>query len=68
MLFYLYSASSLTQQSTGRRVPPLTHYPDSKPTILCSYSLKLGAGSVGMGTKYRYMIELYELQGPLGQH
>jgi hypothetical protein len=37
----LYSASSLKQQSVDRHAchPTLTHYPDSEPTSLCSFSL-----------------------------
>ena len=35
-----YNASSLKQHSMGRHVAPLlTHYPDSKPISLCSFSL-----------------------------
>ena len=39
------SASSLTQQSVVRHVgrSTRTHYSDSEPTSLCSYSLKLCA-------------------------
>jgi spore coat polysaccharide biosynthesis protein SpsF (cytidylyltransferase family) len=36
-----YSASSLKQQSADRHVAPFTHYSDSEPTSLCSYSLML---------------------------
>ena len=40
--FNFYSACSLNQQSAGRYVAPLkTHYPVSKSTSLCSYSLML---------------------------
>ena len=40
----LYSARSLKQQTTGRQVAPLlTHYYESEPTSLCSYSLKMCA-------------------------
>jgi hypothetical protein len=35
----LYSASSLEQQSVSWCVTPLTHYPDSESTSLCSFSL-----------------------------
>ena len=37
----IYSASSLKQQFAGWYVDPLTHYPDSEQTSLCSYSLML---------------------------
>ena len=37
----LYSASSLKQLSVDRHVAP--HYPDSKPSSICSYSLVLRA-------------------------
>ena len=33
----------LKQQSTGRRRSTRTHFPDSEPTSLCSYSLMLHA-------------------------
>ena len=40
----LHSASSLKQQSTATHVTPLgTHYSNSEPTSLCSYSLVLRA-------------------------
>ena len=40
-----YSASSLKQQSAGRHVAPLgTHFPDSEPTSICSFSLMLHSG------------------------
>lgn len=35
-VFYLYSASTLNQQSAGIRVTPLTHYSDVEPTDLYS--------------------------------
>jgi hypothetical protein len=39
-----YSASSLKQQFAGKHATPLgTHYSDSEPTSLCSYSLMLHA-------------------------
>jgi hypothetical protein len=40
----LYCARSLNQQFVGRNVAPLlTHYPDSEPTNLCSFSLMSGS-------------------------
>jgi hypothetical protein len=49
-----YCASSLKQQSAGRHVAPLWHIPNSKPTILCSYSLMLHVS--WKSSKYQFLI------------
>jgi hypothetical protein len=34
---FFYRASSLKQHSTGRKLAPLEHYPDSEPTSLWTF-------------------------------
>ena len=43
LVAFLYSASSLKQQSADRHVAPLGHIIMIEPTILCSFSLMLRA-------------------------
>jgi hypothetical protein len=58
-----FSASSLKQQSAGRHVTPLlTHYSDSEPTSLCSYSLLLCAYQ--KNSKYQFYMLLFGLTWP----
>jgi hypothetical protein len=50
----LYCASLPKQQSAGWHVAPLTHYYDSEPTSLSSYSLMLRA--LRWGNKYKFIV------------
>ena len=55
-----HSAHSLKQQFLGKHVTPLkTHYTDSEPTSLCSYSYMLHAKH--RTNKYQYCSILFDL-------